>query len=465
MPIAAAKVEKSRNQHQMLMQRAILSSAHINRSQSMTASTSTSPRWGGRLPGARTRERGFSLWPSDYLGENPVYSLRQFRQRFRVPRALFFRLRDDLVAHNPRVWSQRKDCFGKWGQPTDVKVLLCLRYIGTGRSFDDLDDSSRMARETARQYVNQFYIDVNEIYGAEFYNRYPNRAELKEIAERYEDAGFPGCIGAVDCTDLIWKNCPLQEKGQYHNPKDSKLAVIKIEAWCDMDLYIWHWFPGRPGTTNDKTMVSFSPLFIEIFNRTYELHLPTPYRLNANSVERSIAYFLGDGIYPRYPIFVLPIHETEEEGKKRYSKRQEGRRKDIERAFGVIKARFRILRNEDFRWYKGDILICSRTCVILHNILVRMNQEGHFVEDLAAEADDFNIITEMFEYEQRSAATRYLERENRAVHVQNEIAEIAPGSLLEEMFLREVELTCEAAHHAMQEELIARFAAEHAASV
>ena len=275
--------------------------------------------------------------------------------------------------------------------------------------------------------------------------------------------GFPGCIGCIDCTDLAWKNCALEKKGQHHNPKDGKLATIKVEGWCDMDLYMWHWFVGRPGTTNDKTMMRFSPLFIYIFNHTYDMNLPVPYRIHDNAVLRTLAYLLADGIYPRFPILVLPAHQADEINEIVYTKRQEGRRKDIERGFGVIKARFKILPYEDFRWDKEEILMTTKVCCILHNLLVRMNQEGHFVEDLEAEGDDFNIILEMLAREQEELYMREHEREQRDHDLHNEMVGLEGTELVEEMFLREAELSSEEMHQAVKRELREKFATERVA--
>lgn len=275
----------------------------------------------------------------------------------------------DLRAFNREVWDMRRDAANREGIPPEIKVLAVLRYLGTGRALDDLDDSCRMSAETVRQYVVHFCRDIIDMFGEQYLNRRPNASELDGIQRAYAASGFPGCVGSVDCCSIKWKNCPIQVKGQYHNPKDSKLAVIKVEAWCDSKLYIWHWFAGRAGTNNDKTMVAFSPLFQDILSGKYPFMLPTPYRILPGGVERRLAYLLGDGIYPRWPIFALPIHASDNIHEETYTKRQEGRRKDIERAFGVLQARFGILRQDDHRWYKGDIVDSSKACVIIHNLL------------------------------------------------------------------------------------------------
>ena len=190
-------------------------------------------RWFGRIPGSKAIRRGTSSWETDYLGDAPLYPLRCFRRRFRVPRALMLKIAKDLVDLNPGIWLTRVDAAGRPGQKTEVKVMACLRVLGSGCALDDIDDKARMSPETVRFYLQHFVADMQRLYGSQFLNRYPNKTELQRIADRYEEDGFVGCIGAVDCCNLLWKNCPLEEKGQFHNPKDSKLALMKVESWCD----------------------------------------------------------------------------------------------------------------------------------------------------------------------------------------------------------------------------------------
>lgn len=163
------------------------------------------------------------------------------------------------------------------------------------------------------------------------------------IEGKHGEAVFSGSAGYVDCCTLTWENCPLELQGQYHNSKDGKMATIKIEACCDRDPYISHWFAGRHRTNNDQTMVSLYPLFSYILSGRYVLKLPCTYNLTTASISRDEPYFLGEGIYQLWPI---PINRPDSRGEDDYSKRQEVIRKDIERCFGVLKTRLRTLRHE-----------------------------------------------------------------------------------------------------------------------
>ena len=51
-------------------------------------------------------------------------------------------------------------------------------------------------------------------------------------------------------------------------------------------------------------------------------------------------YYLGDGIYPEHSVIVKTLTCPGDEKRKRFKRVQEKARKDIERAFGVLKKRW-----------------------------------------------------------------------------------------------------------------------------
>jgi hypothetical protein len=71
----------------------------------------------------------------------------------------------------------------------------------------------------------------------------------------------------------------------------------------------------------------------------------TDMTFEVNGQEYNMYYLLTDGIYPPWSCFVQSIHEPDDEKKKHFASRQEACRKDVERCFGVLQARFSIIRN------------------------------------------------------------------------------------------------------------------------
>jgi Plant transposon protein len=49
---------------------------------------------------------------------------------------------------------------------------------------------------------------------------------------------------------------------------------------------------------------------------------------------------------------------------------QESARKDVERCFGVLQARFAIVKGASRFWSDDDMATIMRTCVILHNMII-----------------------------------------------------------------------------------------------
>jgi hypothetical protein len=59
--------------------------------------------------------------------------------------------------------------------------------------------------------------------------------------------------------------------------------------------------------------------------------------------EYSMGYYLADGIYPEWATFLKSIKDPPTERERIFAKVQEAARKDIERAFGVLQAKFAIV--------------------------------------------------------------------------------------------------------------------------
>lgn len=62
----------------------------------------------------------------------PMYPCESFRNLLRVPRELLERFHKDAMVRAPGKWWKRNYAVGKQDAKSEVKLLTCLRHIGTG---------------------------------------------------------------------------------------------------------------------------------------------------------------------------------------------------------------------------------------------------------------------------------------------------------------------------------------------
>lgn len=79
--------------------------------------------------------------------------------------------------------------------------------------------------------------------------------------------------------------------------------------------------------------------------------------------------------------------------KRTFSSNQEATGKDVKLFFGVVKGQFQILRRQIRSWELEDVVVIVNTFVILHNLIVRMTQNGDFRD----EANGENLTTKFLE--------------------------------------------------------------------
>ncbi|KAL7593439.1 hypothetical protein Lser_V15G31856 [Lactuca serriola] len=168
----------------------------------------------------------------------------------------------------------------------DVKCVATIRLMGMVESPDTMDDYMRMFERTARKSLYTLSRGVVATFG-DVYLRKPSLHDLQELYATHEERhGFPEMIGSIDCTHWKWKNC-------------------------------------------------LSPIFDNLLNGNAP---DTPFTVNGNKYKYGYITLQKD-IYSQYSTFVKAFRHPVEERDNFFKRRQEGARKDVERAFGVLKAK------------------------------------------------------------------------------------------------------------------------------
>ncbi|XP_057473223.1 uncharacterized protein LOC130761694 [Actinidia eriantha] len=297
--------------HMMLQQQMIVQQYYLMQSQNASL-------WGGSLPGhvviQRGRQTGATLLKNDYFGENPTYESK-FRRRFRMSRELFLRIRRSLKEH---------------------LSLWKTSYDAARRPADSFEQYFRIGESTLLDYVKHFCRDIVTVFGPT-YLRKPNADDIERLLQVAKHRGFPGMLGSLDCMHWEWKNCPTANAGAYRG--QNKGCTMILEAVASYDTWIWHAFFGLLGTNNDVNVLHKFNLFQDLTNGT---SLPANYSIKGKNYK--VGYYLADGIYPKWSTLVQTIRVPTCEKERYFVKKQESYRKDVERAFGVLQARFAIVR-------------------------------------------------------------------------------------------------------------------------
>ena len=331
----------------------------------------------GKAPNVDRRRVFYShLLFNDFWGPSPVYDSAYFKRFFKLPIGLFDEIVTKVVAKD-RYFLQKKDAVGRLGLSELQKICSAVRQLTSGVSSSEHDDKYRMGSSTGLESLKRFCNAVISVYGKEAL-RHPTAADIDRLLDEGCQAGFPGCIGSIDCMHWEWKNCPSGWKGMFQGK--SGVPTMVLEAIADNRCRFWHFNFGSPGSLNDLNILDRSPLFE---NAVKGESPSVNFVVNGN--EYNYAYWLGDGIYPKYACFVKTFAKPQTRMQKMFASAQEAKRKDIERAFGMLQSRFHILTTPCRLWNQHAMKTVIATCVILHNLIVdykmKNNLDSDYIED------------------------------------------------------------------------------------
>jgi Plant transposon protein len=299
---------------------------------------------GGSLPGKATNmHRDFNdayhrLLLDYFSGVDSVYNEADFQRRFRINRGVFTRIYETLLGKGK--FCQRTDALGKQGIHPLVRMVACLRYLAYGSSFDATDEHLRLAESTCCESIKDFCSLLVEEFGTYYLNRNPTEVEKSIILKCNNKRGFPGMFASWDCSHFKWNKCPIALHGAYKSRYANSKTIV-LECVVDCFLYIWGVNFGNAGSLNDINILDKSNIVQSIWSGEFDIKCQ---QYTIQGRVRDYMYFLVDGIYPKWSIFVNTISNATTDNEKRFSQQQESCRKDVERVFAVLENKFQVLQ-------------------------------------------------------------------------------------------------------------------------
>lgn len=150
-------------------------------------------------------------------------------------------------------------------------------------------------------------------------------------------------------------------------------AEVRMEVICDLDLWIWSYQFGLPGALNDLNILEINNHFAKVLSGDFP---PLSPRYRISGKEFTWFYYLTDGIYPQWRIFIQSIQDSNNRKDKQFSAAQEAIRKSVERVFGVLFKRFKLLFVACEYWSVNKMKIIATAAVIIHNMIVEFRFSG-----------------------------------------------------------------------------------------
>ena len=191
---------------------------------------------------------------------------------------------------------------------------------------------------------------------------------------------------------------------------------IVLEGMSDYHLYFWHASFGYAGTLNDVNVLNLSPLTDMLLNGEMQAleEGVVPFQIAGETFEQM--YILVDGIYPAYSRFVKAFKEPAGDKERSLTSWQEAARKDIERAFGVLQAKFQFLARpiviRDIKLIE-EAVTC---CLIMHNMCVSDRVMDGDVRAQYNPAHTVDLEEENEDMVSYSAELHHLREEGRSNH-------------------------------------------------
>lgn len=374
-------------------------------------------RPGDRAPKRRRsnlqHERAKLAIQEDYFSPTPVFNDKQYERIYRVTKGMTQNMLNICAITDP-FFTSIQDVSGRYNIGPIVKILMALKLVAYGCSPTAFQDYFQMSETTGRQCLKKFsnIVSSDESLRSVF-GRRMTRADARRISAMHKQQhGIAGMIGSLDCTHVFWKNCPVAWQGS-QTGKEKKPTIV-LEAFADYNLWFWHHSFGWPGSLNDINIWDRSSLLKSFVDGSFAEDVDFEFKIGGREFTR--LWLMVDGIYPELCRFVKTIEEPPDRRSAAFAKWQEAVRKDVERAFGVLKRKFQILERKMELWYIGDISSVVNTCIILHNMMVshRIDNDDNEWEALYAyegrmENDEEHKAPEREEPEQQHVNRRAAE--------------------------------------------------------
>ena len=275
------------------------------------------------------------------------YSVKLFKQHTRLLPETF-----DYLCGVLSPTLNRKDTKFRASIPLRNRIALSLNRLSSGNSLRGCAETYGIHESTASIIVREFCAAIEKHLKPLVIEK-QTKTTLNRIAAEFEELrGLPYVIGAVDGSHIPIIAPPL-DPTSYYCRKGFYSALL--QGVVDSTCRFWDYDFGWAGRCHDWTLFKNSDIGKKVMRG--EL---LPYKL------------MGDAAYPMRPWFYSPF-KGEKDGlpraKAHWNFIQSSTRMAVERAFGILKGRWRILLKRIDMPLRHVPNVVT-TCICLHNLCI-----------------------------------------------------------------------------------------------
>ena len=190
------------------------------------------------LPRPTRREfdhvRAHTCIMDDYLKPDALFGA-DFKLQFRISLSMFQCIMETIMNSNIQFYKISPVAVVS---SVEARLLLPLKTLAYGVPSHTFIDYFQMSKTFARTCCDEFDKAMLHCFKDEWL-RFPDTSDLKSILKLQKHVHeVDGMFGSLDCTNTVWKNCPVAWHGVYKGKE--KHPKIVLEGLCDHHTFLWH---------------------------------------------------------------------------------------------------------------------------------------------------------------------------------------------------------------------------------
>ena len=264
----------------------------------------------------------------------------------------------------------------------EEKLGFFLYMLSRNASYQDLQVYFGHSNDTFHHHINHFFNKVIPVLS----RRFIQPPDPNQVHQKIQDNPrfypfFKNCLGAIDGTHI-----PISISPDKHSPFRNRKGTLSINVMvaCDFDLNITFVSSGWEGSATDS--------------RVLRSAMSKGFQVPPGK------FYLVDGGYANTPSFLAPYrgaryhlkefgagHRRPQNPKELFNHRHALLRNHVERALGVLKKRFPILKVATFHTLVNQVKI-PIAAAIFHNLIRSLHGDEDWLDHQPDNIDPSNFV-------------------------------------------------------------------------